>query len=457
MSPIASRSIITRLKRELPPSPPHPAIIQTIGGRRWPYSYLEYSQARCGDTFTLYPLDRTPMVFLASPHDIRSVLTGDATELHPGVGGNVIAPLIGERSFMLLEEDEHVRNRRTITAAFHRQMVAQQTALLRDVAERAVESWPVGSTIPSHPHIRALTLAAILRIIFTAEPSTELAGLHDQLARTLTISDSLLLQGPRLRHLPGWRGMWRRFLVERSRLDEMLYRLITNRQMTGGEGRGGDLLDLLLMAELPDGSPMPDHEVRDNLMSMILAGHETTTGELAWAFQLLAHYPQVQARLAEELRDGDGASYLRATVDETLRHKPVFVFTIPRAAVAPVEIGEWTYRPPTQIAACTYLMHHNPDLYPEPHVFRPERFLGASAQSRTWLPWGGGRKHCLGRHFAVAEIETVLRTVVTTRLILPASDRIERPRWRSAILIPGAGGRVRLQKRTIRGQNSATS
>jgi cytochrome P450 len=456
MSPISSPSIITRLRRELPPCPPHPAIIQTIGGRRWPYSYLAHCQAVCGDTFTLYPLDRTPMVFLARPTDIRSVLTGDATELHPGIGGNVIAPLIGERSFMLLEEDDHVRNRRTITPAFHRQMVAQQTTVLEDVVERAVNSWPVGSTVPLHPHIRALALAVILRIIFTAESRADLGGLQAQLACTLTISDSLLLQGPRLRHIPGWRGMWRRFLLERSRLDGMLYCLIAKRKVDRDRGCT-DLLDLLLEAELPDGSPMPDHEVRDNLMSMILAGHETTTGELAWAFQLLAHYPAVQARLAEELSDGEGASYLTATIDETLRHKPVFVFTIPRAAVAPVQIGDWTYRPPTQIAACTYLMHHNPDLYPEPHVFRPERFLGASAQSRTWLPWGGGRKHCLGRHFAMAEIETVLRAVVTARQVLPASDRIERPRWRSAILIPGAGGRVRLQKRTIRGRNSPMS
>jgi cytochrome P450 len=397
------------------------------------------------------------MVFLADPHDIRTVLTGDPVELHPGAGGHVIAPLIGHRSFMLLEEDEHVNGRRTITPAFHRQMVAKQTAALGDVVERAVASWPTARTIQTQTYIRSLTLAVILKLLFTGETESELEALHDQLGRTLTISDSLLLQGPRLRHLPGWRGMWRRFLTERATLEGMLYRIVAHRRASGGTGERHDLLDMLLVAEAHDGSPMPAQDIHDNLMSMILAGHETTTGELTWALQLLAHNPHIQSRLAEELRSGGGAGFLTATVDETLRHKPVFVFTIPREVVAPLQIGEWRYRPPVQLAACTYLMHHNPDLYPDPHAFNPERFLGASAQSRTWLPWGGGRKHCLGRHFAMLEVETILRAVLTTREVHPVSQRIERPRWRSAILVPSAGGRVRLEKMAERGRSAPMS
>jgi cytochrome P450 len=183
-------------------------------------------------------------------------------------------------------------------------------------------------------------------------------------------------------------------------------------------------------------------------MAMIVAGHETTTGELAWAFQLLAHHPEVQERLIEEIDSGGSDEYLTATVHETLRHKPVFLFAIPRKVVEPVEIGGWSYRPPVHLAACTYLMHHNPELYPKPHEFRPERFIGQTQQTRTWLPWGGGRKHCLGRHFALLEVQTILREVLCTRRVLPASDRVERPRWRSAILVPHAGGRVILRERT---------
>ena len=151
-------------------------------------------------------------------------------------------------------------------------------------------------------------------------------------------------------------------------------------------------------------------EIRDNLMAMILAGHETTTGELAWAFQLLAHHPAVQDRLIEEIdSEPRREEYLTATVHETMRHKPVFLFAIPREGREPVEIGGWTYRPPAHLAACTYLMHHHPELYPRPHQFRPERFIDEAPQPRTWLPWGGGRKHCLGRHFALLEVKTILR------------------------------------------------
>lgn len=445
MSPVVTSSLARRFRGELPPSPPHPAIVQTVGGRRWPYSYLEHCQAACGDRFTLYPLDREPMVFLADPHDIRAVLTGDASELHPGAGGEVIAPLIGKRSFMLLEEDEHVWGRKAITPAFHKRMVGEQTAALTDVVERAVASWPLQQPIALHPHIRSLTLTVILRIIFS-DQDNELVELHGRLVRMLTVSDSLLLQGPRLRHVPSWRGMWRRFLEQRAEVDELIHRLLRARS-SGGAGERGDLLDLLLAAENQDGSPMSEQQIRDNLMSMILAGHETTTGELAWAFQLLAHNPRVQRRLIEELDSNQDEDYLTATVHETLRRKPVFVFAIPRNVVAPIEIGGWTYRPPVQLAACTYLLHHSPELYPEPHTFRPERFLGASAQPRTWLPWGGGRKHCLGRHFAMLEVKTVLRHVLAARIVLPASRRIERSRWRSAILVPSAGGRVVLRTR----------
>jgi cytochrome P450 len=241
--------------------------------------------------------------------------------------------------------------------------------------------------------------------------------------------------------------MWRSFVMHRTEVDKLIGRLVQDRWAV--EPRG-DLLDLLLGAENPDGSPMSERQIRDHLMSMVVAGHETTTGELAWIFQLLAHNPQTQRRLIEELDGGTGEDYLTATVHETLRHRPVFAFAIPRKVTKPTEIGDWIYHPPAHLAACTYLMHHNPELYPEPHAFRPERFLGAAAQSRTWLPWGGGRKHCLGRHFALLEVKAVLREVLSLRTVRAASPKMEGPRWRSAILVPRAGGQVILSRRKQR-------
>jgi cytochrome P450 len=446
------KHLTPRLTHGLPPSPRHPAIVQTIGGRRFPYSYLEHCQACCGDTFTLYPLDRAPMVFLANPNDIRAVLTGDPDELHPGEGGHTIAPLIGNRSFMLQEGEDHRSGRKTITPAFHRHIVAEQTQMLADVVDQAVESWPTARCVPIYPQIRALTLTIILRVIFTQESPQELTTLHLQLTRTLAISDSLLLQGPRLRKLPGWRAIWQRFLHERAELDRLLYEIIDHRGLAKDQPvEHRDLLDTLLA----DDEQMGRVEIRDNLQSMILAGHETTTGQLAWALLLLAHHPDIQQRLYEELHAGN-ETYLHATIEETMRRRPVFVFTIPRVVHAPVQIGDWTYRPPVHLAPCTYLMHHDPGLYENPRRFEPDRFLGGRPAPRIWQPWGGGRKHCLGRHFAMLEVEAVLRRVITTRRVVAQASSLERPRWRSAILVPSSGARVKLINRASAGRSSTS-
>jgi cytochrome P450 len=445
MSIISSCSLLVRLKRELPPSGPFPATLQTLACRFSPYAYFEYCQAHLGDRFTIYPLDLPPLVFFADPSEIKAVLSGSPSDLHPGAGANMIAPVIGERSFMLLEEEEHIGGRRNITPAFHQQMVAEQTAMLADTVEREVASWPLDTAIALDPPLRALTLRVILRAIFSDQTET-LKPLHEQVMMMLSVTVSIILQEPKLRYLPNWRATWRKFVERRAEVDRLIYGLMARRRAEGDPHRG-DLLDMLLAARTQDGSPMTDRQVRDNLMSMIVAGHETTTGELAWAFQLLAHNPRVQERLIEEIDDGGGEEYLTATVHETLRRRPVFLFTIPRKVVEPIEIGGWTYRPPVHLAACTYLMHHNPELYPEPQRFRPERFLDETQQPRTWLPWGGGRKHCLGRHFALLELRSILREVLATRRVLPAGDRIERSRWRSAILVPAGGGRVILRAR----------
>jgi cytochrome P450 len=204
---------------------------------------------------------------------------------------------------------------------------------------------------------------------------------------------------------------------------------------------------MLLAAHNSDGSAMSPRQVRDNLMSIVLAGHETTASELAWAFQLLAHNPRVLDRLIDEIDRDAGEEYLTATIQEVLRHRPVFLFAIPRAVKQPIEIGGWTYRPPTQLLGCIYLVHHDPELYPNPHEFRPERFLGTSPSTYTWLPWGGGRKRCPGLHLATLEMKTVLRTVLETMTVRPAAKKMEHPRWRSVIVTPHAGSRVVLQRR----------
>ncbi|MGH2852807.1 MAG: cytochrome P450 [Solirubrobacteraceae bacterium] len=430
----------------LPPTAPFPAALQTLACRLWPLDYFELCSARYGNRFTVHPIDMPPLVFLSDPQEIRAVLTAPPSVLHTGVGGAIVAPLFGEDSFTLLEGDEHMRVRNAILPAFSRRVAQGHARMIAEVVQQEVASWPLEETFATHPRLRTLTLRVIMRSLFGGEDSV-FEKLHGQLLRMLPVMASLLLQEPRLRHLPGWRTQWKRFVHRREEVDRSISALIAQRRGACGGGGGGDLLDILLAAHDPDGSPMSDRQVRDNLVSVLIAGHETTASELAWAFQLLAHNPAVQERLIEEIDGEAGSEYLTATIHEVLRHRPVFLFAVPRAVAQPIEIGGWTYRPPTRLMACIYLLHHDPALYPDPHELRPERFLGSPPRPRIWLPWGGGRKRCLGQHLAMLEMRTVLQTILATRLVLPASERIERAGWRSVMVTPHAGSRVILRRR----------
>jgi tetraprenyl-beta-curcumene synthase len=435
----------------LPPGLPLPAAAQTFVIWKSPFTYLERCRHRYGSRFTINMTSHPPLVFLSDPDDIKAILTAPADVLHPGEGANTIEPLAGEESFMLCEKNEHLNGRRVILPAFHAQVVQQHAGMVAEVARREVASWPRDIPFALHPRLRALTLEVVLRTIFgaSARPTDRcLYALRDRLLAMLTVTGSAVFPEPLLRHGPG-RRIWERFLRARVEVDRLIYAIIEDRACAGG--CSGNLLDRLLRARNTDGSPMSLRQVRDNLMSVVLAGHETTASELAWAFQLLAHNPRVLEQLIGELDaggDGDaGEEYLTATIQEVLRHRPVFLFTIPRAVKRPIALGGWTYHPPAQLLGCIYLLHHDPTIYPEPQEFRPERFLGTGPSGYTWLPWGGGRKRCPGLHLAMLEMKTVLRTVLASMTVRPASSKIEQPRWRSVIVTPRAGSRVVLHPR----------
>jgi cytochrome P450 len=421
---------------------------QTYAFWRWPFTYLEWCQARGGKHFTLSMASCPQLVFLSDPEEIKAMLAAPADVLYPGEGGAKITPIVGTGSFMLLDEDEHLSGRRAVLPALQRRIIHKETDWVVDIVRRAISSWPRDISVPLHPRLRALTLEVILQRIFTwQEPGSEdrLPALRDRVLAMLAVTGSLVLPLPILRHGPG-RATWKRFLHNRSDTDELIHALIDERRETAGAD-WEDALAMLLAASNTDGSPMTRSQLRDNAMSLILAGHETTASQLAWAFQLLAHNPMVQERLIEEIDEEAGEAYLTATVQEVLRHRPVFLFAIPRAVKQPIEIGGWIYRPPTHLLGCIYLMHHDPEIYPEPERFRPERFLEGQPSPQAWMPWGGGRKRCPGSHLAMLEMKTVLRTALESMTVSPASRRMERPRWRSVIVTPHAGSRVVLHRR----------
>ena len=429
--------------RQQPPSPALPSALQTLAFWRHPHAYLEWCRRRYGRRFTVNAVGMPPMVFMADPADIKAIVGAPANVLHPGAGGRAIVPLVGEGSFMLAEEEEHLSGRRTILPAFHHRRISEHAGMVREIATREVAKWPRGTSFASHPYLRALTLRVILQTIFGGEEA-RLRELHRRLLAMFAVTRSLVLQEPPLRRLPGWRGIWRSFLAERAAVDDIIAQLIEEEAHSGARDSG--LLSMLLGGEHPDNDQLTIRQIRDTIVSVILAGHETTASELAWAFQLLAHDPVATGRLVDDL-DAGGEGYLTATIQEVLRHRPVFLFTIPRVVRLPFEIAGTTYRPPVQLLGAIHLMQHDPSLYPEPHRFRPERFLDAPPRPEVWLPWGGGRKRCPGHHLAMLEMRTVLETVLDNFELVPVGEKIETARWRSVIVTPGRGSRIMLRKR----------
>jgi cytochrome P450 len=431
-----------------------PRLLQTLAYRYWPYASVEACRARYGERFTIHAIDMPELMVFSNPQDIRALVSAPENVLHAGAGGALMKPVFGESSFVLQTGAKHLCGRNAILPAFHRRVVGEYADTIADLVERTVASWPLERAFPLSPYLGELTLKVMLSIAIggtdTDTTSEDGLGMSDELCRRLLemlpVLAGPLLQEPLLRRLPRWRNTWRRFVRRRSEVDELIFALIDRRRREGHAG-DRDLLDMFLAAVNPDGSPMSDRQVRDNLVSVIVAGYETTTATLAWAFQLLAHSPAAQDRLSEEIDGEAGDEYMNATIQETLRDKPTFLFLPPRVVSQPIEIRGHEYRPPAQLCACTYLMHHDPDLYPNPHAFMPERFLGRAPQAGVLLPWGAGHKRCPGRHLALLEIETVLQQALSRLLVLPAGAHIEHPRWHSALLTPHDGARVFLRRR----------
>ena len=246
----------------------------------------------------------------------------------------------------------------------------------------------------------------------------------------------------------GGRGPWARFLRLRKETDELLYELIAERRDDTAER--DDVLAMLLAARHEDGSPMSDRELRDELMTLLVAGHETTASELAWAFERLVRTPDVMARLVDELDRDDGDAYLTATVQETLRRRPVLPNSAPRLVKQPVTIGGWDYEPGVCVVANAYLVHHDPEIYPDPYAFRPERFLDEQPGTYTWIPFGGGRRRCLGASFALLEMKIVLRAVLARSELQAADGGHEVSRRRAITLSPRGGASVVLRDRPAR-------
>jgi len=421
-----------------------PTALQTLAWWSRPIPFLERCRARHGKTFTIRLIAQTPFVMFSDPDDIKAVFTAPADVLHPGEGTQILEPVVGPSSILLLDGERHLSQRKLVLPAFHGDRMEALADVVAEVAADEIAKWPGDRAMPLHPHLQALTLEVILRAVFGLGRGARLDALRELLTEMLSFGTNPLSLLPPMWRLTQSHGPVARFLAIRERADEQIYALIDERRDSAGEGE--DVLSMLLAARREDGSPMADEEIRDELMTLLVAGHETTATELAWCFERLVRNPEVLTRLVAEIDAGRDA-YVTATIRETLRRRPVLINAAPRKVMKPIEVGGRTYEPGPNLVANAYLVHHDPGIYPEPYAFRPERFLDADPGTYTWIPFGGGRRRCIGASFAMLEMAIVLRTLLDRVELRASGDGVELSRRRMITVSPSAGARATLRPR----------
>ncbi len=427
----------------LPPRPDLSRFMMTAGFMLTPTRFLEACQRRCGDYFTLRPTAERVLVITADPAAVKRVFTGDPNQLHAGAGNVPLAPLLGSGSVLLLDGAEHLRHRRLLLPPFHGERMRNYESLIGEVARRHVAAWPRGRRFPVLPSMQAITLEVIMRAVFGFADGERrerigkpLRGVLDAVGSRARVLALALTDGR-----GGPLSPWRRFAAQRARADELLFAEIRARRADPHGADGDDIFSLLLAARDPDGDPLSDSELRDELMTLLVAGHETTATALAWALERLVRSPRVLERLVAEERDGDH-TYLDAVIKETLRLRPV-VPAVVRQLQQPMELGGWKLPAGVHVAPSIYLLHRRADLYPDPLEFRPERFLGEPPGTYEWIPFGGGVRRCLGASFALLEMRIVLREVLAAVALRRTPGRAGEGVTRRAITFaPTRGGRV---------------
>jgi cytochrome P450 len=429
------------MRASLPPGPPWPSFMQVVGWWNRPLAFHEECRRRYGKRYTVRLLGTPPFVMHSDPDHIREIFTASPEVLHPGEGARILEPVVGTYSVILLDEKAHLSQRRLMLPAFHGEKMQNLSDLVTEVTEREVGSWPTDSSVALHPRLQELTLEVILRAVFGMDPGPRLDGLREALTRILDFATRPMTLVPYLQKEMGGRSRWGKFVALRDESDRLIYELIEERRATGDED-GEDVLAMLLAARHEDGEPMSAQELHDELMTLLVAGHETTASSLGFGMSLLARHPHV----VEELREEDD-DYLLATIHEIMRARPVLPNAAPRLVKQPMELGGWHYEPGVCLIANSYLVHHDPEIYPDPYTFRPERFLEEQPGTYTWIPFGGGRRRCLGASFAILEMKTVLREVLRRFDLAPGVDGAEVSRRRSITISPRYGASTILSAR----------
>jgi cytochrome P450 family 135 len=433
-----------------------PSALQAAGWALRPLAFMDRCASRYGEIFTLRVRRGRPWVFLTNPEHVKQVFTTDSELLRAGAGeaNPLLGPLLGPRSVMLLDEPEHMDDRKRLLPSFHGQRMKAYGEMMVDVAQGEIERWPTGEPFALWPRMQAISMEVVMRAVFEG-----LEHEHRERLRTSLADLTDWINQPRrltLLAATGSRSITAsaKFKDAMGRVEGVVLEEVRRRRATSAADAREDIYSMLERSYSEGGSPMSEQKLRDELVTLLSDGPTATS--LAWAFERLLRHPEKLARLREEVLHGETEEYLDAIVKETLRLCPA-VPVVMRRLVEPMRLGGYTLPPKTIVAPCVYLMHRRPDIYPQPLSFRPERFLEDGAGTYTWIPFGGGVRRCVAASFAQLEMKRVMQTVLSEVELRPAHSRSEGPSRSSVSFAPDGGARVIAARRRTGRANAATA
>jgi cytochrome P450 family 110 len=446
----------------LPPGPKAFPLWQGLRLRRRPAEFIENCTRRFGDVFTCRFGIGPPTVFFSEPGAVKDILTGDPEVLCGGRATAFFSFFLGENSLLMLDGARHARERRLLLPPFHGDRLRFYCHITREVTERAAAGWPLGQPFSVYRALEQITLDVILQAVLGLE-GPQIPPARDRVIPYTSYTSGLgmvLLIEPRLRVDLGRLSPWGRFLRVRREVDRLLLAEISRRRAQGTAGRN-DVLSVLMEARYEDGEGITDEDLRDKMITLLFAGHETTSTALAWAVHRILQRPDVLEKIRAELRTvaGDGPiewqhlarfEYLDAVIKEILRHHPP-VHMIGRVLRNPTRIGGWMLPAGVIAAVSIYATHRRPDLWPEPEHFRPEHFIGRRPGPYEFLPFGGGHRHCIGAEFASLQMKVILATVFNRFELRAAARRVVRPTYRMVTVAPPDGVPVIAERRSTTG------
>jgi cytochrome P450 len=432
----------------VPPGPRLPRAVQTAGFLLAPVPFMDRMRRRYGDVVSFRTLMDPHFVMVFEPSLLKTVFQGPADQLRAGEANAILEPVVGTSSLLLLDSARHLRERKLMLPAFHGERLKAYERVVEEATDDAIDGWPVGPEFTLRPAMQSLTLDVIMGAVFGVAEGRRRDELKDGLRGMLDVVSStsrMLVITLLAERFLGQQAM-RRFEASRAAVDAMIFDEISERRLADDLEERDDVFSMLLLARDEDGQPMTDTEIRDELMTLLVAGHETTATGLAWAFDLLLHHPDALARARAEIEEGETA-YLDAVIKETLRLRPVIPGIGRKVREAPFPLGGYEVPVGMEINPSIAVMHQRPDLYPEPDRFRPERFLGPGApDTYTWIPFGGGVRRCIGASFALLEMRVAIRTILA-RTELRATGEPEKLVRQAITQVPKRGVRVRQARR----------